>query len=238
LYDVASEKLKVIHLGITLNKQAPTPQTRKLSRTIRLLCPAYLIPVKGHAYLLEALRMVVDAGIDCRCVFAGEGRLRSALARKIRKLRLQNVVDMPGMIPHEALIQQLRSSAYDAVVLSSVEIGTEFEGIPVSLMEAMAAGLPCIATSTGAIGELIDGHCGILVNQRDPGALSEAIIALATDPVRRRELGDQAIQRIAEGFDASVSASFLGRLMTSMEPIKAASGCNGRKAEDSSAIVT
>jgi hypothetical protein len=68
--------------------------------------------------------------------------------RKIRKLSLESVISTPGIIPHETRLQQLRSHAYDAVVLSSVDL----EGIPVALIEAMAAGIPCIATRTGAVG--------------------------------------------------------------------------------------
>jgi glycosyltransferase involved in cell wall biosynthesis len=186
-------------------------------RAIRLLCAANLERVKGHIYLFEALRRVVDAGVDCRCVVAGKGPLRAELVRQTKKLRLENVVSMPGMIRHAELLQQMRSGAYDAVVLASVELGPEFEGIPVSLIEAMAAGIPCIATSTGAIGELIDARCGILVNQRDPRALGEAIIALASDPARRKALGQHAMGRIAEAFDARASARSLARLMTGAE---------------------
>jgi glycosyltransferase involved in cell wall biosynthesis len=120
---------------------------------------------------------------------------------------------MPGMIRHDVLLQQLHSGAYDALVLASVELGNEFEGIPVSLVEGMAAGLPCIATRTGAIAELIDTRCGTLVNQRDPRAMSEAIVALASDPVRRKELGEYAVRRVAESFDARMSARSLLRLI-------------------------
>lgn len=207
----ASGRVKVIHLGV---RSSPARMEQHASvGTIRLLCPAFLIPVKGHTYLLQALRYVVDAGIDCRCVFAGEGPLRSKLARIIKNLHLENVVSMPGIIPHQILLEQLHSGAYNAVVLASVERGTEFEGIPVSLMEAMAAGIPCIATRTGAVPELIDARSGILVNQRDERELCAAIIGLASDPNRRREMGQNAMRRIAQEFDAKTSARSLLKLI-------------------------
>jgi glycosyltransferase involved in cell wall biosynthesis len=211
LKNSATSRLEVIHLGVDA-----APEYRRLEAKagrLRLLCPAYLLPVKGHTYLLEALRSVVDAGIDCHCVFAGEGRLRRSLAQRIRNLGLEGVVSMPGMIRHDVLLQQLHSGSYDAVVIASVQLGTEFEGIPVSLMEAMAAGVPCIATRTGAIAELLDSQCGILVDQRDSQAISDAIIALARDPVWRRALGERARQRIAEQFDARASANSLVTLI-------------------------
>jgi glycosyltransferase involved in cell wall biosynthesis len=118
------------------------------------------------------------------------------------------------MIRHDTLLQELRGRKFDAVVIASIELGSEFEGIPVALMEAMAAGVPCIATRTGAIAELIDSKCGILVEQRDVDSLRDAIVALATDPTRRKDLGQRAMQRIAEAFDARTSAEKLKGLMT------------------------
>jgi glycosyltransferase involved in cell wall biosynthesis len=213
--DAGAGRLKVIRLGVASIDRAQ--RAGAPARSIRLLCPASLIAVKGHVYLLEALRRVVDAGVDCHCVFAGDGKLRATLARKIRDLQLENVVSMPGMIRHKILLQQLRSGAYDVVVLASVERGTEFEGIPASLIEAMAAGIPCIATNTGAISELISDRCGVLVPQKDPAAMSEAIIALASDPARRKEIGVQARRRVAEEFDAGLAARSLIELMTGAE---------------------
>ena len=202
--------LQVIHLGVHM---PPRPAPTRAGPQIRLLCPAYLVAVKGHAYLLQALRFVVDAGIDCHCVFAGDGPLRASLFEQVRHLGLETVVSMPGMVRHEELLQQLSYGKYDAVVLASVELGNEFEGIPVSLIEAMAAGVPCIATRTGAIAELIDTTCGMLVNQRDPRAMSEAIIALAKDPAGREELGHRAMGRVAEQFNSAHSARRLLRLI-------------------------
>jgi len=219
-----SGPLRVIHLGVMIVNQVPPEKNTSPIGRIDLLCPAYLLPVKGHAYLIEALRGVIDAGVDCRCLFAGEGPLRTSLARKIRDLGLAEVVSMPGMIPHDQFLKQLRSGTYDAVVLASVQLGTEFEGIPVSLMEAMSAGIPCIATRTGAIDELINSECGILVEQRDPVALRDAIVRLAVDPLGRKAMGLAARRRVAAEFDATESARSLAALISDAE------GSTGRPA--------
>lgn len=207
----------VIHLGVAIPDRPTKTNLDASPASIRLLCPAYLVPVKGHTYLLKALRETVDDGINCSCVFAGDGPLRNSLRREIMELRLERVVAMPGLIPHEELLRQVRSGVYDVVVLASVERGSEFEGIPVSLMEAMAAGIPCISTRTGAIGELIDDGCGILVNQRDPHAMSAAIKVLALDSLHRRQLGEKAACRIAKAFDSETSAKRLLGLMVSAQ---------------------
>lgn len=210
----SSSQLEVIHLGVKISDYSPSEKTERQAGAIKLLCPAYLLPVKGHSYLLQALRGVIDAGIDCQCVFAGEGRLRAPLAQKIHDLQLERVVSMPGMIRHDLFLEQLHSGLYDAVVLASVRLGMEFEGIPVSLMEAMAVGIPCIATRTGAIEELIDPTCGVLVGERDPSGLRDAIMSLALDPSRRKALGEQARRRIEEQFDAKHSARALASLIS------------------------
>ena len=147
----------------------------------------------------------MDRSLDFRCVLAGDGPLRSRLTRQIELLKLSRVVSMPGMIDHPELLRQLRSGIFDLVVLASVDL----EGIPVALIEAMEAGVPCIATRTGAIEELIDDSSGILLNQRDSQAMAEAIAELASDPERRRKLGEHARTRVAKLFDAKRSAQAL-----------------------------
>jgi len=212
LKDAAGIRLQVVHLGVKV-VATPNGANTSASSVLRLLCPASWIPVKGHRYLLQALRNAIDVGVDCHCVFAGHGRLRRELTKRIHDLRLGGAVFLAGFIPHETMMHQLHSGFYDAVILPSVELGNEFEGIPVSLMEAMAAGIPCIATRTGAVEELIDDSCGVLVNQRDPNALSEAIVALALSPARRRELGERGRQRVNAQFNAATSGRALLALM-------------------------
>jgi colanic acid/amylovoran biosynthesis glycosyltransferase len=207
--------VEVIHLGVLANGAPKAAEHLTALRSVRILCPtAMLIPVKGQEYLLQALRLIIDAGLECSCVLTGEGPLRSKLAQSVRSLRLEDVVSIPGRLPHATLLKQLHAGAYDMVVLPSIERGSEFEGIPVSLMEAMAAGVPCIATKTGAIGELIDGDCGVLVNQRDPVAISGAVLELASNPAWREAIRTNAFHRIAEQFNARKSAKMLADLIS------------------------
>jgi len=208
-----ADRLEVIHLGVAVSKRASSLDSQTGAHQIRLLCPAYFELCKGHGYLFAALRRLADTGVDFHCVLAGDGPLRSQLVGQIKALRLGRFVSMVGMIPHETLLDQLHSGAYDVVVLASIDL----EGIPVSLIEAMAAGIPCVATRTGAIAELIDSSCGILLEQRDPYAMSEAIAALASDAALRKEIGERARQRVTASFDAGDSARALLKLITSKE---------------------
>ena len=207
--EARSRPLEVIHLGVRIPNGVAAPIKMVKAGRIRLLCPAHFYYFKDHLSIVTALRKVLDAGIECQCVFAGEGSLRSSIARRIRELQLENVISMPGMVPHHALLEQLRSGLYDAVILASRDL----EGIPVSLIEAMAVGVPCIATKTGAVAELIHPDSGLLVSEGDSHELAIAIINLASDPQRRLELGERAREQVAKAFDVNVTSHRLLTLM-------------------------
>jgi glycosyltransferase involved in cell wall biosynthesis len=86
-------------------------------------------------------------------------------------------------------------NAADLYVSSSVS-----EGISLTILEGMSAGLPVIATAVGGTPEIVDASCGILVPARDGAALGAAIVALARDPGRRQQLGTAARARVLESF--------------------------------------
>jgi colanic acid/amylovoran biosynthesis glycosyltransferase len=210
--------IEVIHLGVAdppAPSGAPFTKPSKHSQSVKLLCPAFFEPFKGHVYLLEALALLSRSGLEYHCDLVGDGPLRRSLIRVVENLGLTEQVRFVGHIPHQALLDSLWGRKYDLVVLASVEIGNIMEGIPVALMEAMAAGIPCVTTRSGAIQELVDSSCGILVPQRNVPALATAIAKLAQDPKYRERLGRQAQERIKCLFDARVSAKRLLDLMSS-----------------------
>ncbi|TAM62518.1 colanic acid biosynthesis glycosyltransferase WcaL [bacterium] len=205
-----SERCTVLHMGVALGAAAPQPGP---GQGLRLLCAASLRPVKGHRYLVDALAHLRDRGIPVHCDLVGEGPLRTELARQIRALALPDRVCLRGSVPHDVLLAELASGAYDLAVLASTEAGTEFEGIPVALMEAMAAGVPCVATATGSIPELIAPDSGsVLVPQRDATALAAAIASFR-DPAFRDLAARQARGRIASAFDVHDTAGRLYHMM-------------------------
>ena len=204
-------KVNVVHMGVTL-PELPTAPTRR--ECLRLLCAANLVPVKGHEALLDALKIATSDGVRVHCDLAGDGPEHGRIAAAIERLGLADVVTLRGRVPHSILMGELRAGRYDAVTLSSLESGTEFEGIPVFLMEAMAAGVPCIATRTGSIPELLNMDCGILVEQRDPQAMASAFKRLLDDFELRRSLASAARARVANDFDAARTAEQLIALVT------------------------
>jgi colanic acid/amylovoran biosynthesis glycosyltransferase len=208
---VDPDRIHTIHLGVRLPDYVePAPGPR-----LRLLYAAALVPVKDHATLFRALQAALTRGISVACTLAGDGPERSSLVRLAAQLGIAGIVRFMGHVPHDDLLADLRRGAYDAVVLTSLDRGLQLcEGIPVSLMEAMAVSAPCIATDSGSVGELVvSGENGILCPPGDANAIAEAIQTFAADVELRRRLGKAARATIAREYDAAENARRLAALL-------------------------
>lgn len=189
--ELAGKEAVVIHSGVNLPALAP----ERIPGPFRLLMPANLIEKKGHVYLLEALARLKAEGLPIVCTLAGDGELKAEISAMAADLALDGALEFAGFVPHATLLEKMSQGAWDAVVLPSIETATgEKEGIPISLIEAMAAGLPIVSTPTGGIPELVEG-AGLLVPQRDSEALAAALRCLATDPGLQQDLRAKGIAR-------------------------------------------
>jgi glycosyltransferase involved in cell wall biosynthesis len=159
--------------------------------TVVLITVARLDPVKDLASLVAAMDAAVRQGPDLRLVVVGDGPERPALEARTASLGLESRVTFLG---HREDARRWLSAA-DVYVSSSVS-----EGISLTILEGMAAGLPVLATAVGGTPEIVDANSGLLVPARDPGALAEAIVALARDPDRRQRLGQAARARVLDSF--------------------------------------
>jgi len=203
------ERLWCIHNGIDLEHFRPADdQERRAARAqlgvgdgrFVLACVASLRAVKNHRLLLEAI-----ACMECHplLLLIGEGALRNDLERLVSNHGLADRVRFVGPLVTAELPAHL--AAADACVLTS-----EAEGLPTSLLEAMACGLPVIATNVGGVSELVvNGETGSLVSSGDADGLCRALNELATDPERRRRMGragraraeaDFSLRRMADGY--------------------------------------
>lgn len=132
----------------------------------RLLNVAALAEKKGHEYLLQAMSELPDARLD----IVGDGELRDQLERRTAELGLSDRVVFLGERPKAEVAALMRAA--DLFVLPSLA-----ENLPVVLIEAMASGLPAVATRVGGVAELLDDEAGTLVPPRDPAALAAAVRA-------------------------------------------------------------
>jgi len=168
-----------------------------------------LVWQKGHEYLIEACRILKARGVDFRCVIVGDGPRRNRLSRLIRSCNVQSEVSLVGSVEHDEIGKYYRQS--DVLIHPSVS-----EGIPVVLMEAMAAGLPVIASDITGIPELVDdGRNGLLVQARDPEQLAAAAMRLIEDEDLRSRLGRSARRTILNEFHVDSRTAEVARLFGS-----------------------
>ena len=206
-------KVILIRLGIAL--PAAYPARADAAGPLRIVYAARLVPVKGHAVLIQALGRLRDRGVAFTCTLAGDGELRDALARQTADAGLEAAVTFAGTVPHADLLAALGRGDYDVSVIASIERpGGLMEGVPVALLEAMAAGVVVVATDSGSVRELVDGESGLLVPESDAGALADALERVAADAGLRRRLREAGRARVERDFDGVRTADRLRGLLT------------------------
>lgn len=193
-------RLHRVYCGIDTIRFQPPPQgDTQESPPLRLLTVARLSPEKGLTVLLDALAAARAAGTDVILTLVGDGPLRGSLGEQARRLGLTEPVTFAGPVGQDRISDFYHRA--DVFVLPSFS-----EGLPVVLMEAMASGLPVIASRITGIPELVrDGLDGLLVPPGNTDELAAAIRNLAADPKRRRAFAASARDRVCTAFDARVT---------------------------------
>ena len=204
--DLPNDRVFVTCMGVETSELAALGKDRSYTPgSLHIVTVARLHPAKGHIHALAAVRAGVQVGLDLRYTIAGEGPYRDALLSQIGELGLGKRVTLTGTLS-ETEVYQLLSTA-DAFVLPSTGLG---EAWPVSVMEALAAGLPVVATVIGATPEMITpGEDGFLVPQGDEETLLKRIMLLASDVDMRRRIGETARRTAGRRFDVAVTAGAL-----------------------------
>lgn len=179
-------QLALVHNGIADN----TLQARQADGgTIRLICVARFEAPKDQVTLLQALAMLPDDG--WQLTFVGDGPTQAECRRLVGELGLTQVIFAGERSDVAALLQQA-----DVFVLTS-----RSESLPLSVLEAMRAGLPVIASDVGGMAELVEhGSTGFLVPSADPHTLANMLKQLLTEPSLRRKMGEAARQRFCDHF--------------------------------------
>ena len=158
-----------------------------------LTCVARLHPQKGQPVLIEALAQLVKQAPEAQLLLAGEGPTRAELEAQVARLGLEQRVRFLGLVSQAELPALLART--DVVVLPSY-----WEGLPVSLIEALSAGKAIVASRVGGNPELVSqGVNGLLVPPGDAPALAQALLSLAGDPECVRRMGEASRARFAAG---------------------------------------
>ncbi|GAA4706357.1 glycosyltransferase family 4 protein [Nocardioides conyzicola] len=201
-----------VYLIRTGVEMAPPVSTAAPARPPVLCCPGGFVEKKGHRFLIEALQPWAADGREFELHLFGDGPLRADLEGRLETSGLARHTTLHGIVELSVLRGFLRERR-PVVVLPSIRAddGQE-EGIPVVLIEAMAASCPVVSTRTGSIPDLVLDGCGWLVRDRDPEALRVALEDAVTHPDRTADVVARARERVAGEFDRDVSAMRLVEL--------------------------
>ena len=209
-------RVSVVHNGIDL---AAFQDRRDCRAAVRkeigagpddflILQVARLDPLKDHLTALRTVERLARRRPDARLVLVGEGPQQPLIQDFLTSRHLPGRVSLLGLRTDVARLL----AAADVFLLTSIS-----EGIPLTVIEAMAAGLPVVATAVGGVGEVIaDGQTGLLAPAGDDAALAEKLLALADDPSLRGRLGRQGRERAEALFSETQMLAAYERLYQEM----------------------
>ena len=178
-------RVHVVTNGVSI----PTEVTRAATGTSTptIICVANFIAYKGHETLLDALHVLADRGVAFRCLLVGDGPERVSIERLVDGLGLNGRVDILGQRDD---VPELLASAHLAVLPSYTE------GLPNAVLEAMAHGLPIVASDVGGVRELLGNDAGVVVTPRNAGALADGLSDLLRDGAMRSRMGSAGRSRV------------------------------------------
>ena len=207
------DKVIVVHCGVDTRVFQPIQaHKQKDSVMFSIYSVGTLHEVKGQTYLIEACRLLEERGVKFSCHFIGDGPDLAVLSEQVKQAGLTDMVHFHGRCTHQEVVELLQ----DADVLVTPSVPTKDgrrEGIPVVLMEAMASGLPVVATAISGIPELVEDKLnGFLTPAGDAPAIASALERLYNDPDLRQQFAQAGREKVIDEFDLYKNASTLARL--------------------------
>jgi glycosyltransferase involved in cell wall biosynthesis len=197
---IAAERISIVNEGVEIFPLR-IPEQRSGARRhwgvreneFLFGCVSVLVPEKGQRHLIEALPLVRALHPEVRLLLAGDGACRAELEALAKRLAQTEAVLFPGFVKDVAQVY----AALDAFVFPS-----EFEGLGTALQAAMAAGLPCISTKRGALGEVIDSERTALVAEPNGREFAVMMLRLINDEGLRKKLSEAGRSDVKQRFSA------------------------------------
>jgi len=192
------EHLAVIFNGIDLKRFSRGPGNLRLKQELGIghgtviAIVGRLAPEKGHKILFEAMAQIIKKDPDIKLLVIGDGPLKNTLQEQIKELNLSGHIIMTG----------IRKDMPDIYGLCDILVNASYtEGLPMTILEAMACKVAVIATRVGAVGQIIQNNKnGLLLGPNDPQALALALSQLIKDPHKRRQLAQEAYTDVTGSF--------------------------------------
>ncbi|MDZ7291895.1 MAG: glycosyltransferase [candidate division KSB1 bacterium] len=204
-----------VYHGNDLQLFKAAPSTRSNDRCPVILSVGRFVPKKGFPVLMQALQKIKQQGLSFRAFIVGGGPLQSELEKLQTDLGLSDCVVLLSQMSQTELLAYYRQADVFALACE-VQNDGDRDGIPNVLVEAMAMGIPVVSTSISGIPELIEnGVNGLLVAEKDPSALAEAIATLLRQPELAQRLGRAGRAKVERDFDARRNVEKIGELLRS-----------------------
>lgn len=210
--DLHRGKIHTIRIGVDPSEWQPREQPDS-TEPPRLIAICRFVEKKGLDVLLRACAILKGREVAFQCLLIGDGPEMSRLQSLVEELKLHDVVRFTGALP----IDQVRSYLVPSTVIIAPSVYArdgERDGTPTVLIEAMACGIPVVASGISGIPELIDdGESGLLVPERDEERLASAIEVVLRDPDLRARLGRNGRQKVLREFDVRVTSLRLWKII-------------------------
>jgi L-malate glycosyltransferase len=197
---IAADRISIVNEGVEILPMR-TREQRSIARKhwgvreneFLFGCVSVFVPEKGQRHLIEALPLVRTLHPEARLLLAGDGECRAELERLAKQLDQTEAVLFPGFVKN---VEQVYA-ALDAFAFPS-----EFEGLGTALQAAMAAGLPCISTTRGALNEVVDAGRTALVAEPSGKEFAVMMLRLIDDEKLRKNLSDAGRHEVEQRFSA------------------------------------
>lgn len=174
---------QVIPNGVDLEKFYPAIDEKKISAKKTIVTLSRIDDKKGLEYAIQSMTKIIEKYPDVRLKIIGDGDYRKTLEKLVDELSLRDCVEFTGLIPNDEVPDNLRDA--DIFLLPSL-----FEGLPLTLLEAMACGLPVISTPVSIAPDMVNKwNCGVIVPFKSPDAIAGAVSDLLSNHEAMKSIG-------------------------------------------------
>jgi glycosyltransferase involved in cell wall biosynthesis len=202
-----STPIQLVYHGVDMRLFQPVePPAEEPGTVPTIVSVGRFCEKKGFPYLIRACSMLKREGRRFRCRIVGFGEMRDKLAVLISELDLQDCVSLEGPMTQHEVIEVYRGATVFVLPCLVTDSGDR-DGIPNVLLEAMSMRIPVVSTEVSGIGELIEHTVnGLLVSERDAGAVASAIVLLLDQPQLRARMAERGRQKVLGAFEIVNSA--------------------------------
>lgn len=209
----AAGKIKRVYNGLDLARFASTDLDASshspTDQAPLIFSVGRLIEKKGYADLIDACARLKQTGVRFRCEIAGDGPLEEVLRDQIKARGLLDEIRLLGATPQDEVIRKLAMTRVFALACATESDGG-MDNLPTVLMEAMAAGVPCVSTRLAGVPEMVEhGVTGLLVGEKQPTSLADSIAAVLRDEALGRRMGQAGRERAQRLFAQETTAAQL-----------------------------